>query len=111
MGNDDLLDMLSTRSSAAARAVARPAAMRMRLVQRPTLRMLGGSTKNYTERFGDHSWRQQNHIWTEAEIEERKLTADLKHTPQGLAETLLQKTVRASYHTFNLLTGYNALDP
>lgn len=62
-------------------------------------------------KFGDHSWRQQNHIWSEAEIQERMGTADLKHAPQGLSELCLQKMVRAAYHTFNLFTGYNHTDP
>jgi len=88
--------------------VARLAARRAR----PLVRMLATrSTKNYSQNFGDHSWRQQNHIWTEAEIEERKQTADQKHTPSGFAESALQKIVRASYHTFNFATGYNAVDP
>jgi ubiquinol oxidase len=66
---------------------------------------------NYSQDFGDHSWRQQNHIWTDKEIGERIATADLKHVPKGLAELALQKTVRVAYHCFNAVTGYNALDP
>jgi len=60
---------------------------------------------------GDHSWRQQNHIWTEDEIAERKQTADLKHVPQTIGERVLQATVRFAYHSFNFVTGYNAVDP
>merc|ERR550514_2244423 len=59
----------------------------------------------------DHSWRQQNHIWTEAEVAERMKTADDKHVPQSLSETVLQKMVRVAYHTFNFATGYNHEDP
>lgn len=69
------------------------------------------SVKNYSKDFGDHSWRQQNHIWTEDEIAERKATADLKHVPQSMGELVLQKAVRLAYHAFNLVTGYNAVDP
>lgn len=65
----------------------------------------------YSKEFGDHSWRQQNHIWTESEVEERKATANMKHVPQGVADFMLQKIVRASYHAFNFVTGYNSVDP
>merc|ERR1712087_723064 len=44
-----------------------------------------GAGKNYSKNFGDHSWRQQNHIWTESEIQERMLTANMKHVPQNLS--------------------------
>ena len=54
---------------------------------------------------------QQNHIWTEAEVQERMSTADMKHIPQGLSELVLQKSVRLAYHSFNALTGYNSVDP
>jgi len=69
------------------------------------------STKQYSEDFGDHSWRQQNHIWTEREIAERMETADLKHVPQNTSEFVLQKLVRVAYHSFNYVTGYQAADP
>jgi hypothetical protein len=68
-------------------------------------------TINVSEEFGDHSWRQQNHIWSETEIEERMKTFDLKHVPQSLSDVVLQKAVRMAYHTFNVATGYNAVDP
>jgi len=63
------------------------------------------------EFFGDHSWRQQNHIWTEAEVMERMKTADMKHVPQDVADTVLQKMVRVAYHAFNFVTGYDHADP
>ena len=59
----------------------------------------------------DHSWRQQNHIWTEGEVTERMKTADMKHVPQDTADSVLQKMVRVAYHTFNFMTGYNHADP
>merc|ERR1719454_2859076 len=59
----------------------------------------------------DHSWRQQNHIWTDAEVLDRMATSDMKHVPQTLGDTVLQKAVRVAYHTFNLMTGYNHADP
>ena len=59
----------------------------------------------------DHSWRQQNHIWTEAEVADRMATYQQKHMPQDLSDTILQKMVRVAYHTFNFMTGYNHADP
>lgn len=76
-----------------------------------TMSALAEPGKNYSKEFGDHSWRQQNHIWTEAEVQERMSTADIKHIPQGLSELVLQKSVRLAYHSFNALTGYNSVDP
>ena len=61
--------------------------------------------------MADKTGRQQNHIWNEAEISERMATADQKHVPQGLAELVLQKMVRVSYHAFNAITGYEHADP
>ena len=74
-------------------------------------RHLSAPTSPKATGFGDHSWRQQNHIWSEDEIQERMLTADDKHSPQTFAESILQTSVRAAYHTFNLATGYNHVDP
>ena len=68
-------------------------------------------TINVSEEFGDHSWRQQNHIWSETEIEERMKTFDLKHVPQSLSDVVLQKAVRMAYHTFNFAPGYDHADP
>lgn len=96
----------------------RPAPATMRRLTRTShlnmsWRALGTKNGNahYSEEFGDHSWRQQNHIWTEEEIAERKLTSNLKHVPQSFGDALIQKSVRVAYHTFNFLTGYNADDP
>lgn len=72
---------------------------------------MSGSRANLSDQFGDHSWRQQNHIWSEAEIAERMLTADLKHAPAGFSELCLHQMVRTAYHTFNWATGYHHEDP
>merc|ERR1719230_1902739 len=61
--------------------------------------------------IADHSWRQQNHIWTEDEVRERMQTSDLKHVPQNASDVALQKMVRVAYHAFNFMTGYNHEDP
>ena len=82
-----------------------------RLIHPAVRRMSVAAHNNHSEKFGDHSWRQQNHIWSEAEIAERMATADQKHVPQGLLEHVLQKMVRLSYHAFNAVTGYEHADP
>merc|ERR1711907_728486 len=63
------------------------------------------------EYFGDHSWRQQNHIWTESEVQERMKTANMKHVPQNNGDAILQRMVRVAYHAFNFVTGYDHADP
>merc|ERR1719389_599058 len=78
------------------------------------LRMAGPrllSTKSTPDFDADHSWRQQNHIWSESEVVERMGTCDKKHVPQDFADTVLQKMVRVAYHAFNFMTGYHHADP
>merc|ERR1719498_1965871 len=105
-----------TLCTALSKSVANAAPLRLHsLIPRPpsnTLltRSLSMPAKN-DEFFGDHSWRQQNHIWTEEEVQERMKTADMKHVPQDFADTVLQKMVRVAYHAFNFVTGYNHADP
>jgi hypothetical protein len=84
-----------------------------RLVSPAVRRLSVPSNGKYCEEgfSGDHSWRQQNHIWSEAEIAQRMTTANQKHVPQGPAEIVLQKMVRVSYHAFNAVTGYEHADP
>jgi len=38
-------------------------------------------------------------------------TANMKHIPQDVGDSILQQMVRAAYHSFNLMTGYNHVDP
>merc|ERR1719240_550196 len=73
-------------------------------------RLLSSSAKD-PQYFGDHSWRQQNHIWTENEVQDRMKTFDMKHVPQNTADSVLQKMVRVAYHGFNFVTGYDHADP
>jgi len=94
---------------------ARPA-----LTFQSTLHSLGtlGSTRlnstlsgHKSPHLSGHSWRQQNHIWTEDEIADRMLTANEKHVPQSFSELVMQRLVRVAYHSFNVATGYNHADP
>merc|ERR1719231_877477 len=75
-------------------------------------RALATSKQAQTTGFtADHSWRQQNHIWNEDEVQERMATADMKHVPQNMADSVLQRVVRVAYHTFNFMTGYDHVNP
>jgi len=102
--------------TALSKSVANAAPLRLHsLIPRPpsnTLltRSLSMPAKN-DEFFGDHSWRQQNHIWTEEEVQERMKTSDMKHIPQTVGDSVLQKMVRVAYHAFNAVTGYDHADP
>lgn len=65
---------------------------------------------NTDSNFGDHLGLQQNHIWTEAEINE-KMSVLYHHKPKTLADHLMHKFMYGLYHSFNFLTGYRAKDP
>merc|ERR1719231_462253 len=103
--------MMKMRSTMLTRAPA--AALLPRLPPSQTLmartmpRLLSTQKQVATDFDANHNWRQQNHIWTEEEVRERMMTHNMKHEPQSLADNLLQKVVRASYHTFNFATGYD----
>eukprot|EP01039_Chlorochromonas_danica_P000384 gene384-417_t len=53
----------------------------------------------------DHLGRQQNHIWTREEIEER-LSKKYRHQPKTLSDYLMNYTMYGLYHSFNFVTGY-----
>jgi hypothetical protein len=59
---------------------------------------------------GDHLGLQQNHIWTEGEINER-MSVLYHHTPKCLSDHLMHKFMYGLYHCFNVLTGYKANNP
>lgn len=44
-------------------------------------------------------------------MQERMKTFDMKHVPQNIPDTILQKMVRVAYHGFNFVTGYHHADP
>ena len=58
--------------------------LRCGTLSRPFMSTTPLKTINVSEEFGDHSWRQQNHIWSETEIKERMKTSDLKHVSEPL---------------------------
>jgi len=61
--------------------------------------------------LADHAWRQTNHLWTPQEITEKMETSNLKHSPIGVTDRLVQGLVRSLYHSFNFVTGYHHEDP
>jgi len=87
--------------------LARPALAKGPALARPVLT----NARMLSKISSDHSWRQQNHIWTDEEVTERMMTANKKHVPQSFSDDVLQKMVRFAYHTFNFMTGYNHANP
>lgn len=59
----------------------------------------------------DHSWRQQNRIWTDDELKEKYDSKTLKHKPVTFSDHLMASVMRTMYITFNALTGYTADNP
>lgn len=70
---------------------------------------------SYLEReraMADKFGRQQNHIWSEAELRSALATAHDKHVPQNISDKLMYSIMYYGlYHPFNLLTGYRSVDP
>eukprot|EP00636_Phaeomonas_parva_P017649 CAMPEP_0118853582 /NCGR_PEP_ID=MMETSP1163-20130328/2113_1 /TAXON_ID=124430 /ORGANISM="Phaeomonas parva, Strain CCMP2877" /LENGTH=335 /DNA_ID=CAMNT_0006786153 /DNA_START=220 /DNA_END=1227 /DNA_ORIENTATION=+ len=63
------------------------------------------------EKIADHSWRQQNHIWTEEEIADRMATKDEKHKPVTFGDHLASGVMKGLYWSFNAVTGYTDENP
>jgi hypothetical protein len=93
---------------------------------------VGLSEDEREKRYGDHTGRQQNHIWTNEELEEALTTAHCRHKPKTFGDKLahvrqaIEHTSHASmqselrmqnfmyyglYHPFNFVTGYKENDP
>jgi hypothetical protein len=59
---------------------------------------------------GDHTGRQQNHIWTPTELQEKM--SDLhRHQPVTFSDHVMNKLMYTLYHTFNFVTGYKHDNP
>ena len=61
--------------------------------------------------YNDHSWRQQNHIWTDGELADRMKTGTQKHVPVEVSDYITRAIMRTLYHSFNLITGYKHENP
>eukprot|EP01041_Mallomonas_annulata_P011014 gene11014-23010_t len=59
---------------------------------------------------GDHTGRQQNHIWSREEIEER-FNNLYRYEPQNLTDHTMKRLMYTLYHTFNFITGYKHSNP
>lgn len=59
---------------------------------------------------GDHTGRQQNHIWTKEELDEALKTL-YRHKPQTFSDYLTNGLMYGAYHTFNFCTGYKHENP
>jgi hypothetical protein len=66
--------------------------------------------KYYEENLGDHIGRQQNHIWTLEELDE-KMNTLYRHKPQSFSDQIMNKLMYGLYYTFNFFTGYDATNP
>jgi hypothetical protein len=66
--------------------------------------------KILAERLGDHTGKQQNHIWSEEEIQE-KMSALYHYTPKTIMDRVVHIGMRVAYHSFNFITGYDHKDP
>lgn len=63
-----------------------------------------------SEQLGDHTGRQQNHIWTPSELQE-KMSTLYHHEPKTLADKVMNKLMFTLYHSFNFITGYTPVNP
>ena len=59
---------------------------------------------------GDHTGRQQNHIWDSEEIDVR-LNTLYRHKPTVFRDHIVNKLMYGLYHTFNFITGYKPVNP
>eukprot|EP00600_Ochromonadales_sp_CCMP1393_P005257 CAMPEP_0174966838 /NCGR_PEP_ID=MMETSP0004_2-20121128/7251_1 /TAXON_ID=420556 /ORGANISM="Ochromonas sp., Strain CCMP1393" /LENGTH=375 /DNA_ID=CAMNT_0016215905 /DNA_START=68 /DNA_END=1195 /DNA_ORIENTATION=- len=58
----------------------------------------------------DHIGRQQNHIWTNEEIDER-LGSMYRHQPVTASDHVMNGLMYGLYRGFNLITGYREVNP
>eukprot|EP01041_Mallomonas_annulata_P011015 gene11015-23011_t len=59
---------------------------------------------------GDHMGRQQNHIWSKNEVEER-LNNLYRYEPVTYSDHAMNRLMYTMYHTFNFITGYKHSNP
>jgi len=59
---------------------------------------------------GDHTGRQQNHIWTKDELQE-KMSTLYRHKPKTFGDKVVNTVMYGMYNSFNFITGYQADNP
>lgn len=69
------------------------------------------TAEEYDPLEAEHTWRQQNHIWSNEELQHVMETADMKHKPRTVMDHMASVVMRTLYHSFNFITGYKADDP
>jgi hypothetical protein len=62
------------------------------------------------QHFGDHLGRQQNHIWSAKELEE-KMSTLYRHDPKTISDHFMNKLMYGLYYSFNFITGYTHDNP
>ena len=70
----------------------------------------GSNDAKYDQDMGNHTGRQQNHIWTDEELTE-KMSKLYHHVPKNMGDHAVHKLMYGLYHTLNFLTGYKAENP
>jgi len=61
-------------------------------------------------KLGDHTGRQQNHIWLPSEIAEIRANM-YRHKPVTLMDKGVNAFMYSLYHVFNFISGYREKDP
>lgn len=64
----------------------------------------------YDLAIGDHTGRQQNHIWSKEEINEVRETM-YRHKPETMVDKATQFVMHSLYHTFNFFSSYREVNP
>jgi hypothetical protein len=60
--------------------------------------------------MADHTGRQQNHIWSKEELNE-KMAKLYHHKPKSVADRAVNKLIYGLYHAFNFATGFSPVNP
>mmetsp|Transcript_1078 Transcript_1078/g.1749 ORF Transcript_1078/g.1749 Transcript_1078/m.1749 type:complete len:403 (-) Transcript_1078:173-1381(-) len=60
--------------------------------------------------MSDHLGRQQNHIWSAQELQE-KMSTLYRHEPKTVSDHIMHKLMYTLYNIFNRVTGYTPIDP
>ena len=68
------------------------------------------NSPEYIANMADHIGRQQNHIWSKDELEE-KMTTLYRHKPKSISDHVMNKLMYSLYNIFNFITGYNEANP
>jgi hypothetical protein len=68
------------------------------------------SKETVDAKMGDHTGRQQNHIWTTAEIDFIRKNM-YRHKPTTAIDKGVNAVMYGLYHTFNFISGYREKNP